>query len=362
VALEAGQRHQRDVAAGQSTLFDLFAVPMASPETAAVGPGTGIDYLDGGEEIPRKERLRWEKELIGLYLSEHPLGEIADQLPDYVTAYTGDLAEEVDGAKLTLGGMVTATRRIITRAGSTMLVATLEDMGGSVEVVVFPKVFADTAPAWTDDAVLLVTGKLDKRDEGIQVLCEAVHAWDDAVRMGAPAFAYERDRLLRARGGNGRRGSWNGNGNGNGNGSGSGGGAGGVHAPAGVAPVTAERAAEPAALGVAIGEREPADDAPAPADAVPLQAVARGLEGTVTVSFDDTVSVDRLLPAVDSVTQLLRGRPGSFPVVLALPVAGSSRQVKLPHRVDWDERLVEGVRRAAGIPVRVELRPTTAEA
>jgi hypothetical protein len=126
--------------------------------------------------------------------------------------------------------------------------------------------------------------------------------------------------------------------------------------------VTAERAAEPAALGVAIGEREPADDAPAPADAVPLHAVARGLEGTVTVSFDDTVSVDRLLPAVDSVTQLLRGRPGSFPVVLALPVAGSSRQVKLPHRVDWDERLVEGVRRAAGIPVRVELRPTTAEA
>jgi len=43
--------------------------------------------------VPRKERLRWEKELLGLYLSEHPLGDIADQLPDYVTAYTGDLAE-----------------------------------------------------------------------------------------------------------------------------------------------------------------------------------------------------------------------------------------------------------------------------
>ncbi|MEO8511686.1 MAG: DNA polymerase III subunit alpha [Chloroflexota bacterium] len=356
VALEAGQRHQRDVAAGQSTLFDLFAVPMASPELEPVGPGTGIDYLDGGEEIPRKERLRWEKELIGLYLSEHPLGDIADQLPEYVTAYTGDLAEETDGAKLTLGGMVTATRRIITRAGSTMLVATLEDLGGSVEVVVFPKVFTETANAWTDDAVVLVTGKLDKRDDGIQILCEAVHSWDDAVRMGAPAFAYERDRLLRVRG-NGRRGPWNGNG----------GGGGAARTPAPVAvpaaavSITADADDTPVLLAIR-GAPEPAEDAPAPPDAVPLRAIPRGLEGTVTVSFDDSVPIDRLLASVDAVTQALRGRPGDFPVVLMLPVAGSSRQVKLPDRVEWDERLAEGLRRAAGIPLRVDLRPTPSEA
>lgn len=349
-ALEAGQRHQRDVAAGQSTLFDLFAVPMASPETAAVGPG--IDYLDGGEEIPRKERLRWEKELIGLYLSEHPLGDIADQLPDYVTAYTGDLAEETDGAKVTLGGMVIATRRIVTRAGSTMLVATLEDLGGSVEVVVFPKIFAETANAWTDDAVVLVTGKLDKRDEGTQILCEAVHAWDDAVRMGAPAFAYERDRLLRARG-NGRGRPWNG------------GGGSPVRTPvAACAAVSAVAVADPAGASASPGSTGAAEpeETPAPADAVPLSAIPRDGAGTVTVSFDDNIPMDRLLPAVDSVTQMLRGRPGAFPVVLMLPVAGSSRQVKLPHMVDWDERLAEGLRRAAGIPVRVELRTTPSEA
>ena len=71
-ALENGQRHQRDVAAGQSTLFDLFALPAESNRSA---------FLDGGEEIPRRERLRWEKELIGLYLSEHPLGDIAASCP-----------------------------------------------------------------------------------------------------------------------------------------------------------------------------------------------------------------------------------------------------------------------------------------
>ena len=152
------------------------------------------------DDVPRRERLRWEKELLGLYLSEHPLGDIADQLPEYVTAYTGDLAEESDQAKVTLGGIIQGSRRVVTRAGSTMLVATLEDLQGSVEVVVFPKVFTETANFWTDDNVVLVSGRVDHRDEAAQILCEAVHAWEDAARMGPVAFGAERDRLLRSRG------------------------------------------------------------------------------------------------------------------------------------------------------------------
>ncbi len=62
----------------------------------------------------------------------------------------------------------------MTRAGSTMLVATIEDLQGSVEVVVFPKVFEQTAPAWADDGVVLVSGRVDRRDESPQILCEAV--------------------------------------------------------------------------------------------------------------------------------------------------------------------------------------------
>ena len=126
-ALEAAARHQRDVAAGQSTMFDLFAMPMATGEV-----GSGDGWTDGGRgEISRRERLRWEKELLGLYLTEHPLGDIADQLPSYVTAYTGDLAEESDQSRVTLGGIIQGTRRVITRAGSTMLVVQLEDLQGS---------------------------------------------------------------------------------------------------------------------------------------------------------------------------------------------------------------------------------------
>jgi len=344
-ALENGARHQRDVAAGQSTLFDLFALPAEA---------AGSAFLDGGEEIPKRERLRWEKELIGLYLSEHPLSEIEALLPDYVTAYTGELAEESDQAKVTLGGIIQSSRRVITRAGSTMLVASLEDLQGSVEVVVFPKVFEQTANSWADDSIVLVTGRIDRRDESPQVLCEAVHQWDDAVRMGPIAFGAERDRLLAARGGkwnNPRQaeraqGVW----------------AGTapipveVPPPAAVAVVDAAAAAEPPVAVEAVGAPEPAEEAPAPLDAVPIQSAPAVSGATVSVSIGGEVATELLLGAIESVKGALLGRPGPLPVVLSISVAGATRQVRLPDRVAWDDRLEDAVQRAAGVPVAVELR------
>jgi DNA polymerase-3 subunit alpha len=352
VALEAGARHQRDVAAGQGTLFDLFAAP-EGPAPIGLEPA----LLAAEDEVPRKERLRWEKELLGLYLSEHPLGDIADQLPEYVTAYTTDLAEESDQAKVTLGGIIQSTRRVITRAGSTMLVATLEDLQGAVEVVVFPKVFAETANAWTDDSVVLVSGRVDHRDEASQLLCEVVHAWDDAARMGPMAFSAERDRLLNARGrpgGNGRpaapapAGEWQppvarprGA----------------VSAPAPVAVVGAP------AVPIAVADplEEGSDEPAVPPEAVPLPAAPLGA-GTIAIGFEEDVPMERLLPAIESVTQAILDRPGPLPVVISIPVAGATRQVRLPHHAEWDERLAEAIRQAAGVSLAVELRPTPSEA
>ncbi|MEX0709762.1 MAG: DNA polymerase III subunit alpha, partial [Chloroflexota bacterium] len=363
MALESGARHQRDVAAGQGTLFDLFAIP----EPAPISVDGSVQPVDG-DEVPRRERLRWEKELLGLYLTEHPLGDIAATLPDYVTAYTGDLAEESDQAKVTLGGIVLSTRRVITRAGSTMLVATLEDLQGSVEVVVFPKVFAETANAWTDDAVVLVTGRVDRRDDAAQLLCETVHAWEDAVRMGPVAFSAERDRLTRARS---RPGSWAGNGNGNG----AGGHAAGGPAPAWTAPVAMPRGVEPAAApvdavvvnvevppsaAIPIRPVEPAEESAAPADAVPIRAAPPG-PGTISIGFENEVDLDQLLPAIESLTAEIRGRPGSIPVVINIPVAGATRQVRLPLHTEWDEALADALSRAAGVPIAVALLAAAVE-
>ncbi|HET7685483.1 MAG TPA: DNA polymerase III subunit alpha, partial [Candidatus Limnocylindria bacterium] len=352
-ALETGQRHQRDVAAGQSTLFDLFA-PAADASVA---------FLDGGEEIPRRERLRWEKELIGLYLSEHPLGDIADVLPDYVTAYTGELAEESDQARVTIGGIIQSSRRVVTRSGSTMLVATVEDLQGSVEVVVFPKVFEQTAPAWSDDAVVLISGRVDHRDESAQLLCEAVWSWDDAARMGAAAFAVERDRMSRARMPRGgpppAQGMW------------SGGSASVPVRPEAPVALPVESSVAVAAGGIAMPPAEPepvsvaalapeTDEPPAPADAVPLQSAPAGVEGTVAVLFDAGTGPDRVYAALEALQGAIRGRPGPLPVVIGM--TGAPWQVKLPERVAWDDRLADSLRRVAGVPLTVELRSTPSAA
>jgi hypothetical protein len=311
------------------------------------------------DEVPRRERLRWEKELLGLYLSEHPLGDIADQLPEFVTAYTGDLAEESDQARITLGGIIQATRRVITRAGATMLVATLEDLQGSVEVVVFPKVFADTATFWANDSVVLVSGRVDRRDEEVQLLCEAVHAWDDAARMGPVAYGAERDRLNRARG---SRGGWSGapavpvaaGGGGNGGSNGD------VPVPVSAGEPVLVRPRGAVSVVPLEAPEEPSDEPVAPADAVPLTVAPPGA-GTIQIGFEQGITLDRLLPAIESVTQAVRSRPGALPVVINLPVAGETRQVRLPHRAEWDDRLAESVRQAAGVPVEVELRAASVE-
>jgi hypothetical protein len=270
-----------------------------------------------------------------------------------VTPYTGDLAEEDDQAKVTLGGILISSRRVITRAGSTMLVATLEDLQGSVEVVVFPKVFEQTAQSWADDAVVLVTGRIDRRDETPQILCEAVHQWDDAVRMGPVSFGVERDRLLAA-GRGGRR--WGNGQNGNGNANGEQG-VWSARQPVAVEPsepVAVAVVAEPA---VGVGAPEPAEEPPAPVDAVPIQSAPEASAAMVSVSIGDDVPTERLLGAIESVKGELAGHPGPLPVVLTVSVAGAARQVRLPDRVAWDDHLGEAVRRAAGVAVAVELRP-----
>jgi len=180
-------------------------------------------------EAQPRERLRWEKELLGLYLSDHPLGELAGVIGEYVTAYSGELGEELDQQRICVGGVVTDVRKVITKARATMGVATLEDLQGTMEVIVFPKVYEQTEPTWAADAILLVAGRVDHKGEETVLLADAVWTWEDAQEMGSAEFARQLGRLDRGRRG-GRPGNGyangngytNGNGGGNGNGSGNG--------------------------------------------------------------------------------------------------------------------------------------------
>jgi hypothetical protein len=155
-----------------------------------------------------------------LYLSDHPLGDIAEPIGRFVTAYSGDLGEELDQQRVVVGGVITGVRTVVTKARATMAVATLEDLQGSLEVVVFPKTLEATAGAWQPDAIVLVAGRVDHKGDESVLLADAVWDWDAAEAMGEAAFARivaEGDRGRRGgRSPNGFRGAGNGYRNGDG--------------------------------------------------------------------------------------------------------------------------------------------------
>src|SRR4051812_26041174 len=220
-AINAGQAASRDRITGQTSLFDL----VAEDTTALERP------LPSATEVPVRERLRWEKELLGLYLSEHPMGEVAEQVGQYVTAYSSDLKDEsLDGQRVVIGAIVTGFRRVITKASATMGVATLEDLQGSIEVVVFPKMYEQTAATWTEGAILLVAGRIDHRGEEVSLLADLAVDWDAAIARGPDAFARDVAEGDRGRGRRGGGGAGNGNGW-HGGGQGTGGGGGGQRGP-----------------------------------------------------------------------------------------------------------------------------------
>jgi DNA polymerase-3 subunit alpha len=189
-AMAAGQAAQRERESAQTALFD-------SGSSAA----TLDQPLPQVEEALTRERLRWEKELLGLYLSEHPLGALADQIAQYVSAYSSDLKDEsLDGQRIVIGGIVTALRTIVTRNKETMAIATLEDVQGSLEVVVFPRMYVTSGGVFAEGAILLVAGRVDHRGDEASLLAEAVWVWEEAVARGHEAIAQEVAALARGGG------------------------------------------------------------------------------------------------------------------------------------------------------------------
>ncbi len=159
--------------AGQLTMFDV-AAGMAPPAAHFSADTTGP------EAIPLKQRLAWERELLGVYLSEHPLYKWTDTLADLVTLFTSEVNEEVLGQSVTMAGVVQGVRRITTKKGEVMGVVSLEDLRGTVDVVVFPRTWRDTESLWQEGKIVLVRGKVDLRQEAFQIVCES--ATDEIVR------------------------------------------------------------------------------------------------------------------------------------------------------------------------------------
>jgi len=199
-AMSAASATQRDRLTGQVSLFDL-----AADDPALDAP------LPKVTEAPTRERLRWEKELLGLYLSDHPLKEIAEAIGPFVSAYSGDLRDEsLDQQRVVVCGIVTGVRTVITKAKAIMAIATVEDLQGSIEVVVFPRLYEVSRPTWIEGQILLVSGRVDHKGEEVSLLSDLVVNWDEALARGPASFASEVAAVDRGRNRSsmGDRGSW----------------------------------------------------------------------------------------------------------------------------------------------------------
>ena len=131
------------------------------------GDGAFSDRIEIPQlEFDKADKLRNEKEMLGLYISDHPLMGLEYALRRRVDCTIADARERDDGSFVLLGGVITNLARKYTKRGDQMAVFVLEDLESSIEVTVFPKTLAEIGHLLADDAIIAVRGRLDRRDEG----------------------------------------------------------------------------------------------------------------------------------------------------------------------------------------------------
>jgi DNA polymerase-3 subunit alpha len=169
LAQSAGQKTQQDAQLGQSSIFDLDDQPSGS-----AGSGRPGDAASGGRQDPpvpplsddRETRGAMEKETLGLFLSSHPLKDVRPALQARVDCSLAELAGRSDGEVVTVGGVIAECKRIRTKKGDPMMFATLDDLEGQVELLVFNSAYASNADKVATDRVVIVRGRVDHKEQG----------------------------------------------------------------------------------------------------------------------------------------------------------------------------------------------------
>ena len=174
LALDSGQRQQRERAEGQASFFDLLPAPPPAPRTAEPTVAVVPEWDDD-------QRLAYEKEVLGFYVSGHPLARFEGVAESLGVTSTAELAARGHGARVTLFGHVSALKETATKSGNRMAFLTLEDMTGTVEVTVFPEPYKTAAPYLRAREPLVVRGRVDDGDKGRVVLAEDVRLLEQSL-------------------------------------------------------------------------------------------------------------------------------------------------------------------------------------
>lgn len=197
-----GQRVQKQRDSGQTSLFDL---------PAAQGQAIEGPQLDRVPATPQQQKLAWEKELLGIYLSEHPFARAAEELRAHLTCGLIEVSADFAGRDLLVGGIVTSLRSLSTRDGRSFLAAELEDQTGALEVTVWPETYEQTRDIWQRGNIVVAGIRVRAKDDRLQVSVQKAALYgegefDPSALVGPPPAAFN------GNGGNGNGHGSNGNG------------------------------------------------------------------------------------------------------------------------------------------------------
>jgi DNA polymerase-3 subunit alpha len=285
---------QKEALSGQTDMFGTMGGEGLMPK---------VELRPAPAKYTEKEQLMWERELLGLYISAHPLDNY-DAFFEEQTIPLHSVRPTIDGQKVTIGGLVTTVRTIVTKSGSKMAFVGLEDKTGETELIVFPKFYEQLGAELKQDIVLKVTGSVNARDRDGNL--------GDEAKLIADEIAIVSDRELNEYESHGRK----------------------MTAPTTQASVTrrrySARSAEPTRAATSV--------APAPAVDVPLETLQ-----TIYVHVQNPDDHASLL----AVKKMCGLHPGQQDIIMVLG-SDKSSAIRLPFRVDAQQALVDELTKILG--------------
>jgi DNA polymerase-3 subunit alpha len=176
--ISLAQREAKLKESGQSTMFDMFGESVATPL-----PPVDLQESD----VPKAELLSWERELLGVYVSEHPFRGAAVKLAGHTSALVSEITTEMDGREVVIAGMINDTRTRTTKAGKPFLVANVEDLSGAQEITVWSDVYEPTRELWQPGNILLMLVRVRERGDRLQISANQV----SLVQAADGSFSHE---------------------------------------------------------------------------------------------------------------------------------------------------------------------------
>jgi len=164
-------------ASGQISFFESF------DGNEKKADGVDEDELPQTDEVEPKQRLMWEKQLLGFYLTDNPISKQMNLIKDLITYHLGELDPNIHiGQQVVLGGSIASMRKVFTkRTNSEMAFATLSDESGQLDMVIFPKVFEECKTILGEDRVVVCHGKLDFREDSLSFVANKIMEVDEKI-------------------------------------------------------------------------------------------------------------------------------------------------------------------------------------